>query len=367
MTQARDLYEVLGVPPDASGEEIKRAYRRLARQYHPDVSQDPEADRRFKEINLAYQTLSDPHKRRQYDMFGGEGLTPDMFGFGADLSDLFSAFFGGGFTRTRTRGRPTRARPGADLHVVIDLTFEEAVFGTQREVQVESREECARCGGSGCEPGTFPSRCSRCGGTGEISDVRRSVLGTVMTSRTCATCEGTGEEIASPCKDCRGEGRVPRAQAVSVEIPAGVSDGMELRVQAGGEHGRYGGPAGDLYLALRVAPHPVFERREDDLFCVLEVPVTQALLGTTVDVPTLDGRRPLTIPPGARAGTVLRLRGLGIPHLRRRGRGDLYVEVDVVVSGDLAKKERKLVEELARIRGELPGAGPQPARLRRRD
>jgi molecular chaperone DnaJ len=366
MTQARDLYQVLGVSPDASGEEIKRAYRRLARQYHPDVSQDPEADRRFKEINLAYQTLSDPHKRRQYDMFGGEGLTPDMFGFAPDLADFFNAFFGGGLTRTRTRGRPTRSRRGADLHAVLDLTFEEASFGAQREVQVESREECGRCGGNGAEPGTFPSRCSRCGGTGEISDVQRSVFGTVMTSRTCATCEGTGEEIASPCRDCGGDGRVPRAQPVSVDIPPGVSDGMELLVQAGGEHGRYGGLAGDLYLTLRVARHPVFERRGEDLFCTLEVPVTQALLGTTVELPTLDGPQPLTIPPGARPGTLLRLRGLGIPHLRRRGRGDLYVEVDVVVPDDLAKKERKLVEELARMRGELPGAVAHPARLRRR-
>jgi molecular chaperone DnaJ len=367
MTQARDLYQVLGVPSDASGEEIKRAYRKLAREYHPDVSQDPEADRRFKEINLAYQTLSDPAKRRQYDMFGGEGFTPDMFGFGPDLADLFGAFFGGSFTRTRTRGTPTRSRRGADLHAVLDLTFEQAAFGAQREVQVESLEECARCGGNGCEPGTFPSRCSRCGGTGEISDVRRSVFGTVMTSRTCGNCEGTGEEIASPCMDCGGEGRVPRAQAVSVEIPPGVSDGMELRVQAGGEHGRHGGLAGDLFLTLRVAPHPLFERRGEDLFCTLEVPLTRALLGATLELPTLDGPRPLTVPPGAQPGTLLRLRGLGLPRLRRRGRGDLYIEVAVVVPDDLPKKERKLVEELAEIRGELPGPGPLPGRLRRRD
>jgi molecular chaperone DnaJ len=367
MTQARDLYQVLGVPPEASAEEIKRAYRNLARQYHPDVSQDPEADRRFKEINLAYQTLSDPAKRRQYDMFGGEGLTPDMFGFGPDLADLFGAFFGGSFTRPRTRGRPTRSRRGVDLRVVLDLTFEEAAFGAQKEVRVESLEQCARCGGNGCEPGTFPSRCSRCGGTGEISDVRRSVFGTVMTSRHCATCEGTGEEIASPCKDCRGDGRVPRSQAVAVDIPAGVADGMELRVQAGGEAGRDGGAAGDLYLALSVAPHPLFERRGEDLFCTLEIPLTQVLLGTTVELPTLNGPQPLTIPPGARPGTVLRLRGLGLPRLRRRGRGDLFVEMDVLVPEDLPRKERKLVEELARMRGELPGKDPFPGRLRRRD
>ncbi len=366
MTQARDLYQVLGVPPEASAEDIKRAYRRLARQFHPDVSRDPDADRRFKEVNLAYQTLSDPAKRRQYDMFGGEGLTPDMFGFGPDLADLFGAFFGGSFTGARTRGRPTRSRRGADLHAVLDLTFEEAAFGAQREIQVESLERCDRCGGNGCEPGTFPSRCSRCQGTGEISDVRRSVFGTMMTSRLCTNCEGTGEEIASPCKVCRGDGRVPRTQSVSVDIPPGVADGMELRVQAGGEEGRQGAPAGDLYLALRVEPHPLFERRGEDLACTLEVPVTQALLGATVELPTLDGPRPLTIPPGARPGTLLRLRGLGLPRLRRRGRGDLFVEVDVVVPEGLPKKERKLVEELAELRGELPGNDPVPGRLRRR-
>jgi molecular chaperone DnaJ len=367
MTQARDLYQVLGVPSDASAEEIKRAYRKLARQYHPDVSQDPEADRRFKEINLAYQTLSDPAKRRQYDMFGGEGLTPDMFGFGPDLADLFGAFFGGSFTRTRSRGRPTRARRGGDLHVLIELTFEEAAFGVHREIQVESLERCARCGGNGAEPGTFPSRCGTCGGTGEISDVRRSVFGTVMTSRTCGTCEGTGQEIATPCKECRGEGRVPRMQTVSVEIPAGVSEGMDLRVEAGGEDGRDGGLPGDLYLTLQVAPHLLFERRGEDLLCTLEVPVTHALLGVTVELQTLDGPRLLTIPPGARPGTLLRLRGLGVPRLGRRGRGDLFVTVDVVVPDDLPKKERRVVEDLARMRGELPGSDPVPGRLRRRD
>lgn len=367
MTQARDLYDVLGVPRDATSEDIRKAYRKLARQFHPDVSEHPEADRRFKEISLAYQTLSDPARRRQYDMFGGEGFTPDMFGFGADLSDLFGAFFGGPFTRTRPRGRPTRARRGADLQVVVELAFEEAAFGAQKDVRVDTLEQCARCGGNGSEPGTAPSRCSRCGGTGEISDVQRSVFGTVMTSRTCTTCEGTGEEIAAPCKECRGQGLVPTVQTVAVTIPAGVSDGTDLRVQAAGEDGRQGGPAGDLYLTLRVAPHPLFERRGQDLHCVLEVPVTHALLGATVELPTLDGTRELTIPPGARGGTILLLRGLGVPHLHRRGRGDLFVEIDVLIPEALPRKERKLVEELAQMRGELPGKEPLPGRLRHRD
>jgi molecular chaperone DnaJ len=367
MTQARDLYDVLGVPRDATSDDIRRAYRKLAREFHPDVSEDPEADRRFKEINLAYQTLSDPTKRQQYDMFGGEGFTPDMFGFGADLNDLFGAFFGGAFTRARPRGRQSRARRGADLQFLLDLTFEEAAFGAQKEVRVQSLEGCPRCEGTGSEPGTFPTRCSRCGGTGEISDVQRSVFGTVMTSRICTTCEGTGKEIAAPCTVCHGQGRVPSVETVAVTIPAGVSDGTDLRVQAAGEDGRQGGPAGDLYLTLRVAPHPLFERRGQDLFCTLEVPVTHALLGATVELPTLDGTRELTIPPGARGGTVLRLRGLGVPHLHRRGRGDLFVEIEVLVPENLPRKERKMVEELARMRGELPGKEPLPGRLRRRD
>ena len=362
----RDLYDVLGVSRDATQDDIRKAYRRLAREHHPDVNQDPEADRRFKEINLAYQTLSDPARRRQYDLFGGEGISPDVFGFG-DLGDIVEAFFGGSpFGRARTR-RGTRTAPGSDVRVTLPLTFEEAVFGATKEVPVRALRLCDRCQGTGAEPGTFPSRCSTCGGSGEVSDVRRSVFGTVMTSRTCGTCEGTGQLIAAPCKECRGEGRVPRTQTVSVEIPGGVSDGMDLRVEAGGEAGRDGGLPGDLYLTLQVAPHPLFERRGEDLLCTLEVPVTQALLGATAELPTLDGPRQLTIPPGSRPGTLLRLRGLGIPRLRRRGRGDLFVTVDVVVPEDLSKKERWLVEDLARMRGELPGTDPIPGRLRRRD
>ncbi|MGH2673871.1 MAG: molecular chaperone DnaJ [Actinomycetota bacterium] len=358
----RDLYDVLGVSRDATQDDIRKAYRRLAREHHPDVNSEPEAERRFKEINLAYQTLSDPAKRRQYDLFGGEGLTPDMFGFG-DLSDIFEAFFGPSpFGRTRSRQR-TRMVRGHDLRVILPLTFEEAVFGTSKEIRVDGLKVCERCGGTGCEPGTHPSRCTTCRGSGEVSDLRRSVFGTVMTSRTCATCEGTGEEIASPCRSCRGEGRVPAGQTVTVEVPAGVADRMEMRMEGGGEDGRAGGTPGDLYLTLSVDPHPVFERRGQDVVGVLEVPVTSAMVGVEVEVDTLDGPATVKVPAGTRAGSVLRVKGKGVPHLGRRGRGDLVLQVDLEVPHKLGREERRLVEELAERRGE---GGPLRGRLRPR-
>lgn len=367
MADTRDLYQVLGVRRDASEQDIKKAFRRLARENHPDVNNDPEAERRFKEITLAYETLSDPAKRQRYDMFGGEGLSRDMFSFLGDMDEIFEAFFGGPFGRTRGRSRyATRTRRGADLHVVLDLTFEEAAFGTRKDVEVQRLTRCERCGGNGAEPGTSPSRCARCDGRGEISDVRQSVFGTVMTSRACDICGGTGEVIASPCKECRGDGRVRTNQEVGVEIPAGVSDGMDLRIEGRGEEGPNGGAPGDLYMTLRVAPHPIFERRGSDLSAVLELPVTQALLGVEVEVATLDGSETLRLPPGTRSGTVLRLRGQGVPNLGRRGRGDLYVEVDLVVPTEMSKKERALVEELADLRDERPARKPAQGRLRPR-
>ena len=353
MARTRDLYEVLGVGRDASQEEIKRAYRRLAREYHPDVSSDPEAEHKIKEINLAYQTLSDPARRRQYDLFGGEGFTPDMFDMG-DVSDIFEMFFGSPFGRRRSRRQASRGR---DLHMETALTFEEAAFGVEKEVEVRTLAVCDDCGGSGRVAGSEPVRCSHCGGSGEVSDVRRSVFGTVMTSRVCATCSGSGEEIRDPCPACRGEGRVPRPRTITVEVPAGVADGVELRIEGGGEQGRRGTPPGDLYLALRVTAHPVFERRGQDLVAVLEVALTSALLGATVEIETLDGAETVEIAAGTQPGTVIRLSGRGIPHLGRRGRGDLYVELEVQVPPKLSRKERVVVEELARLRGETPGDG----------
>ena len=369
MAQIPDLYALLGVQPDASEEEIKRAYRKLAREVHPDVSKDADAEARFKEINAAYETLKDPVRRRQYDLFGsGGGTATDVFPFG-DMGDIFDVFFGGGFgggRRPRSRRR-TRTRRGDDLFAPLSLTFEEAVFGVEKEVVVESLVECSRCQGNGCEPGTHPSRCGRCGGSGEIQDVARSVFGTVMTARACTVCEGTGEEIAAPCKECDGEGRVGRERTFTVDVPAGVADGMELRVAEGGQDGRFGGIAGDLYVSLRVKPHPIFERRGQDLVCALPVSVTQAILGADLEIPTLegDGER-IRIQPGTQSGTVVKLRGRGIPHIGRRARGDLYVTVAVEIPRELTKEERALFERAAELQGETQGKGQKrQGRLRK--
>ena len=295
------------------------------------------------------------------------GTAPDLFPFG-DVGDVFDVFFGGGFGGRRTRSRRrTRTQRGEDLFVPLALTFREAVFGTQKDVAVETLSECERCSGSGCEPGTRPSRCTRCGGSGEIQDVARSIFGTVMTARPCTVCDGTGEEIGAPCRECAGQGRVPRKQRFNVEVPAGVADGMELRVAGGGQDGRSGGMAGDLYVSLQVKPHPVFDRRGQDLVCGLPVSMTQAALGADLDVPTLDGEAErIRLEPGTQSGSVLRIRGRGVPHLGRRGRGDLYVTVTVEIPSSLSSEERALLERMAQLRGEMPKRGESlPARLRK--
>ena len=363
MAETQDLYAVLGVDRMASTDDIKKAYRKLARELHPDVNGDPDAGERFKRVTAAYEVLSDPAKRRQYDTFGSQAI-PDMFPFG----DIFDVFFGSGFGGTRTRGRRTRTRPGEDVFAQVSLTLEEAAFGTQREVEIQSLETCERCNGTGCEPGTYPTRCTRCGGAGEIQDVQRSFFGTIMTARTCPTCGGTGEEIKNPCGQCRGEGRLPRRQTVTVEVPAGVSDGMELRISGAGHSGRQGGATGDLYLAVTVTPHAVYERRGSDLVAVLDIPMTQAALGIEMDVPTLDGTERVRVAPGTQSGAVIRLRGKGVPHLGRRGRGDILLDVRVSTPERLRREERAALERLAQLRDEPAGGGTvAQANVRRPD
>ena len=367
MAAVRDLYEILGVPRDASQDDIKRAYRRLAREHHPDVNAAPEAEERFKEIVGAYEILSDPDKRAQYDAFGQAG-GPGGGGF-ADIQDIFDMFFGGGFmTGTRRGRRPTRTRRGEDLSTVIELGFSDAAFGVRKEIQVERLAVCDRCLGNGAEPGTAPIACRTCGGTGELQQMRRSIFGTVMTSSPCPTCEGTGQEIPDACERCGGDGRVRETATVAVDVPAGVADRMELRIGGAGNAGRAGGSAGDLFVGIRVEPSVAFDRQGQDLFAILDLSMAQVALGAEVEVATLDGVERLRIDPGTPSGTVIRLRGKGVPNLNRRGRGDLNVTVHVVTPTDLSREERKLFEQLATIRGET-SSKHEPARreLRRPD
>jgi molecular chaperone DnaJ len=359
---AVDLYEILGVAHDATQEDIKKAYRKLARELHPDVNGEPEAEGRFKQLAGAYEILSDPEKRRRYDTYGHAG-GPTGAPF-TDIQDIFDMFFGGsGFgvgTRTRRGPRRSATQHGEDLFVQAVFSFNEAAFGVRRELDIERLVTCDRC------MGTAPIACRTCGGAGELQQVRRSIFGTVMTASVCRVCRGTGQEVMDRCGACFGQGRRRSAESVSVDIPAGVSDGMELRVTGNGHAGAGGGPAGDLYVGIRVEPSPAFERRGQDLLAVLDVPFTQAALGAEVEVATLDATERIKIEPGTESGTTMRIRGAGVPNLNRRGRGDLYVTVHVVVPDGLSKDERRVIEELAELRAERtskrdPGAG----RLRR--
>ncbi len=351
-TGARDLYEVLGVSRSASPQDIRRAYRALAREHHPDVNADPRAEERFKEVAGAYEILSDPEKRQRYDAYGAAG-GPQGQGSG-DIQDIFDLFFGGGGFPGggRRRGPRSRAQRGEDLGVQIVLSFRDAIFGVRRDLDLERLVTCERCGGNGAEPGTAPVACRTCNGGGEVQSVRRSVFGTVMTSAPCPTCRGAGQEILDKCVDCAGQGRRREAATVSVDIPAGVSDGMELRVAGNGHAGVGGGPGGDLYVGIAVEEAAEFDRRGQDLFTVLDVTVTQAALGADVQIETLEDPEAIRVEPGTESGTVVRLKGKGVPNVNRRGRGDLYVTLHVVTPRDLSREERRLLEQLAGLRGE---------------
>jgi molecular chaperone DnaJ len=353
---AGDHYETLGIGRDADADEIKRAYRKLARQFHPDVAgDDPEAEARFKEIAVAYEVLSDPERRRRYDLYGGEGPTAagagSPFDFGG-IGDIFDAFFGGEGFGGRGPSGPMR---GQDAEVELHLTLEEAVFGATKTVELRMPVECERCDGTGCEPGTHPSTCSACGGEGQLRQVRRTLLGQMVSARPCPDCHGTGSIIASPCRDCRGDGRVAGVRRRDITVPAGIDDGQRLCSRRNGPAAPRGGIAGDLYLRVRIEAHPLFQREGPDLTTRLEVPMTQAALGATVAIETLDGPEELAIPPGTQPGKLFRIKGRGASELHGRGRGDLIVQLDVMVPEKLSREEADLLRRFAELRGEAVG------------
>lgn len=358
MTQ--DYYDVLGVSRNATNDEVRRAFRQKARELHPDVNHDdPDAESRFKTINEAYEVLRDPAKRSAYDRFGQAGVRgfggraagPGVSDFG-DLGDLFEQFFGFG---TGARARPrSRAVDGADVRVRLKLTFEEAVFGTTRRVEVIRHETCEACTGSGAAPGTSPTRCGTCNGTGEVRQAQQTVFGQFVNVQPCRACGGEGEVVRSPCPDCDGNGRVRRERQLDVDIPAGVEDGLQIRLAGEGHHGRHGGSPGNLYVALRVTDHPSFTRDGTDLHLQLGLNPADAALGAEVEVPTLDGEpSSLRIPAGTQTGDTFRLPELGVPHLRRSGRGELVVTVFVMTPEKLSREQKDLLEQL---RSTLPEA-----------
>ncbi len=349
MTQ-RDYYEILGVPRNASNDDLKAAFRRLARQYHPDVNKSPDAEERFKEINEAYAVLSDAERRAAYDRFGhagvkGAGVQDFTVDF-SDFADIFSDIFGfDGFGRATRRSRNVPRR-GADLSYRLDLTFEEAVFGVEKEIEITRDEICATCNGSGAEPGTSPVRCSTCNGTGEVRQVRQTILGSMVQVTTCPTCNGAGETIATPCHTCQGRGLERRTRRKLVNIPAGVDGSTQIRLAGEGQPGVNGGPPGNLYISINVKPHQFFKRRENDIILNLDINVAQAALGAEVEVPTVDGPAVLRIPAGTQPGKILRMRGKGVPHLRGNGRGDQLVVINVEIPTHLSKEQRQLFEKL---------------------
>ena len=357
MADKRDYYDVLGVSRGATQDDLKKAYRRLARQYHPDVNNDPSAGERFKEISEAYEILSDDQKRSAYDRFGHAGVNnggAGFSGFGSDfgsVADIFEEFFGGAFGgRRRERRGPRR---GADLRYDLTISFEEAVFGVEREIEVTRPEICDLCNGSGAEPGTSPITCPTCSGSGEVRRVQQSILGSFVNVTTCPQCKGSGEIISAPCTQCHGQKQVQRTVTKTVKVPPGVDNDTQIRLTGEGAPGVFGGPPGNLFVVLRVRKHEFFQRRGDDIWLDLQINVAQAALGDEIKVPTIDGAEALAIPSGTQSGKVFRLRGKGVPRLDRSGRGspmgrgDQHVVVQVAIPKNLTEKQQELFGDLA--------------------
>jgi molecular chaperone DnaJ len=374
MTQ--DYYEILGVSKNASQDELKRAYRQLARKLHPDTNQDdPQTEEEFKKVTLAYEVLSNPESRRRYDMFGPEAIrgsgaqgTGSTMGdgfFGAGgLGDVFEAFFGsspfgGGFgSQSRSRG----PQKGPDAEARLTISFEEAVFGVHKELSVKLPVGCPKCSGTGAAPGTSPVTCSSCGGSGEIRKVRQSILGQMVTASQCPQCVGTGEMIASPCSECRGDGRVTQERTFTVEVPAGVDSGATLRLNNRGPSGIRGGPNGDLYVHLSVTPHNEFQRDGYDLIREVRIPMTQAAFGGQLEVASLDSQELINIAPGTQSGKSYRIKDRGVPHINSRSRGDLIVYLVVETPTKMSREEEEVLSQFAKLRGEEPLAQAESIR-----
>ena len=346
-----DLYETLGVGRDASFDDIKKAYRKLARSYHPDVNPDPKMAEKFKEITAAYDVLSDPDKRQNYDV-GGNGIGSGFGNAGFGFGDIMDAFFGGG----QQRGPRPRTRAGQDALIRVEVDLKDAVFGCERELNVETAITCTKCSGTGCANNSRPRTCDICKGRGETQQVARSILGQVMTSRPCNSCQGFGSVISDPCGECAGDGRVRSRKSIPIKIPAGVETGNRIQLSGQGEVGPGGGPAGDLYVEIVELAHEYLVREDNNLHISVAIPMASAALGTTVEIETLDGKKSVEINEGTQSGATVLLRGLGVTKLRGSGRGDLIVHIEVTIPSKLNKEQIDLLRKFAQSRNDEPGA-----------
>ena len=357
MAGQKDYYEILGVDKDASQKEIKKAYRKLAKKYHPDMNKDdPDTSEKFKEISEAYEILSDPDKRKRYDRYGHSGINDNDFnfddfaqgGFGG-FEDIFDMFFGGRSGRGSRRRGP---RKGSDLQYRMEITFEEAAFGAEKEITIPRTENCETCDGSGAKPGTDVKTCPKCDGSGQMRVSQRTPFGQFTQTKTCDRCGGSGKIVQTPCPDCNGSGKQRRHRNLTVNIPAGVQDGNRLRMAGEGEAGEKNAPSGDLYIIINVKNHEIFERRGDDIYCEVPINFVQATLGDEIKVPTLDGKVKFTIPEGTQPGTTFRLKDKGIPHLNGSGRGNEYIKTKVLIPKHLNDEQKDLLKEFAELSGD---------------
>ena len=359
--QKRDYYEVLGITKGASEDEIKKAYKKMARKYHPDLNPgDKEAEEKFKEVNEAYEVLSDPDKKARYDQYGHAGVDPNFgaggagfdgsFDFG-DLGDIFGSFFGGGFGGGR-RTNPNAPQRGESIRMSLSISFEEAAFGCEKEVTVDRMEQCGACHGSGCAPGTSPEVCPDCHGSGQVQVRRQTPMGVFASTSPCPKCGGKGQIIHQPCKDCHGTGSARKRKTIQASIPAGIDNGQTISIRGQGNAGKNGGPAGDLLITITIRPHELFRREGTSVLCEAPITFAQAVLGAELVIPTIDGKVKYDLPEGTQSGTTFRLKGKGIPSINGHGRGDQYVTVYIETPRNLNKEQKEALRKFAETMGD---------------